>query len=207
MRLPTGAAAAALAVILAVPAAAQDPCTEYVRAPAVGGWSSYQMLKKDKPEGAMKYAIVGRAERDGGEMHWVEMTMSDKKGKEQMTMKMLVPGWPYDASGIEELIMQPAGGKPQKIGGPMLGMMKSQAARGGATDALRECQAMVHVGNETVTVPGGTFETSRYRHASNGSEVWATAEVPFGFVKVSDGKEMTLVLTGHGTDARSVVTE
>ena len=120
-------------------------------------------------------------------------------------MQMLVPGWPYEGGAIEELVMQPAGKSPMKVGGPMLGMMKNQAAKSGGTSTARECRTMEFVGRESVTVPGGTFETSHYRDSETGAEVWAT-DVPFGFVKTRDSKGNSMVLTGHGSDAKSAIT-
>lgn len=198
------AAACSALIIGTTSAAAQDACDRFVREPEVGGWSSYQIMEKEKVKGAMKFAVVAREERAGTAMHRFEMTMSDEKGKEQMTMQMLVPGWPYEGGAIEELIMQQTGKAPMKVGGPMLGMMKSQAAKNGGTSAARECRTMQFVGRESLTVPGGTFETSHYRDSESGAEVWAT-DVPFGFVKTVDRKGNSMVLTGHGSDAVSAI--
>ena len=196
-----GAAAALLTG--AAPAAAQDACSHAVRSPDVGGWSTYQIVQKEKPAGTMKFAIVGRESRGGTEMHRFEMTMSDKGGEEQMTMQVLVPGWPYEGGAIEEMVMQPAGKAPVQVGGPMLGMMKSQMAKNDASATARQCEKMELVGRETVTVPGGTFETSHYRDPASGTDVWASPEVPFGFVKTADAKGNSMMLTGHGGDAKS----
>lgn len=100
--------------------------------------------------------------------------------------------------------MQPAGKPPMQVGGPMLGMMKSQADRNGGMSAAKQCRAMELVGREAVTVPAGTFQTSHYRDPKSGTEVWAS-DVPFGFVKTTDAKGNAMVLTGHGSDARSAI--
>ena len=197
--------AAAVAVAIGTSsAAAQDACSQFVREPAVGGWSTYQITEKAKVKGAMRFAIVSREEKAGTPMHRLEMTMSDEKGAEQMTMQLLVPGWPYEGGAIEEMVMQPAGQAPMQVGGPMLAMMKSQATKNAGASTARACRAMEFVGRETVTVPGGTFDTSHYRDATNGAEVWA-AEVPFGFVKTMDSKGNALILTGHGSGAKSEI--
>lgn len=199
-------ASAAAAVLLGTGTlAAQDACGQFVREPEVGGWSTYRLTGKDEVRGGMKFAIVGAEERGGTPMHRLEMTMSDEAGKDQMTMQLLVPGWPYEGGAIEEMIMQPAGKDPMKVAGPMLGMMKSQAAKNEGMSAAKQCRAMELVGRETVTVPGGTFETSHYRDAKTGTEVWAT-DVPFGFVKTVDKDGNSMVLTGHGSGAKSAIT-
>jgi hypothetical protein len=199
------AAAGAAMIIGTSAAAAQDACNQFVREPEVGGWSTYQLTEKEKVKGAMKFAIISREDRAGTPMHRLEMTMSNDAGKEQMTMQLLVPGWPYEGGAIEEMIMQPAGKSPMKVGGPMLGMMKSQAAKNEGASAAKACRSMEFVGRESVTVPAGTFETSHYRDTRTGAEVWAT-DVPFGFVKTQDAKGNTMVLTEHGSDAKSAIT-
>lgn len=201
-RILAGAAAALLLGTNSL--AAQDACGRFVREPAVGGWSAYQLSDKDQVKGAMRFAIIAREDRGGTPMHRLEMTMSDEAGKEQMTMQLLVPGWPYEGGAIEEMIMQPAGKPPMQVGGPMLGMMKSQADRNAGTSAAKQCQAMEFVGRESVTVPGGTFQTSHYRDPKSGTDVWAS-DVPFGFVKTTDAKGNAMVLTGHGQGAKSAI--
>ncbi|MDQ2669178.1 MAG: hypothetical protein M3Y31_00960 [Gemmatimonadota bacterium] len=198
------AGAVAALIIGAGSAAAQDACSRHVREPDVGGWSSYQMFEKEKPKGTLRFAIVGREERGSSTLNRFEMTISDEKGKEQMTMQVLVPGWPYEGGAIEGMVMQPAGREPMLVGGPMLGMMKSQATKSGGP--AKDCDRMQFVGNESVTVPGGTFQAARYRDAESGAEVWATSDVPFGFVKTQDGKGNTMLLTDHGADAKSAIT-
>lgn len=197
---------ATFALVSAAPAAAQDACG-YIRQPEIGGWSSYQIGETEKNvKGGMKLAVIARENRGGTPMHRLEMTMSDKAGKEQMTMQLLVPGWPYEGGAVEEMIMQPAGKAPMKVGGPMLGMMRTQAARNGGMSAAKHCETMELVGRESVTVPGGTFETEHFRDTATGTELWATREVPFGFVKTVDKDGNSMVLTGHGTGAESVIT-
>jgi hypothetical protein len=198
-------AGAAAALMLGTnPLAAQDACSRFVREPAVGGWSAYQLTGKEQPKGAMRFAIVAREDRSGTPMHRLEMTMSDETGKEQMTMQLLVPGWPYEGGAIEEMIMQPAGRPPMQVGGTMLGMMKSQADRNAGMSTAKQCQAMEFVGRESVTVPAGTFQASRFRDPKGGTEVWA-ADVPFGFVKTVDAEGNSMVLTGHGKGAKSAI--
>jgi hypothetical protein len=86
------------------------------------------------------------------------------------------------------------------------------------------CADLTKVGEETVTVPAGTFKTTHYHFKSdrnvNGmqisseGDVWVNPDVPFGMVKES-GKtsgmrgeqEMTMVLTATGKDAKSSITE
>lgn len=205
MRRSLVAAVAAL-TLGAGTSAAQDSCRRYVREPDVGGWSSYEVAQREQPKGEMRFALVGREERAGTAMHRFEMTVRDEAGKEQMTMQLLVPGWPYDPGAIEEMVMQPAGQGPMRVGGQMLGMMKTQLGRDDAMAAAKACDAMEYLGRQTVTVPGGTFDAAHYRDAASGTEVWATDEVPFGFVKSLDPKGNRMLLTGHGDGAKSAIT-
>lgn len=53
------------------------------------------------------------------------------------------------------------------------------------------------VGNESVTVPAGTFDTVHWRNDKKNSDVWVSDKVsPFGMVKeVSADSSMTLLKT------------
>jgi hypothetical protein len=88
-----------------------------------------------------------------------------------------------------------------KAGGPMLGMMKGQAAKAQGVSTLQQCAQMEYVGQESVTVPAGTFTAAVYRDVKTGARVWASDQVPFGFVKSLDARGNGLVLTAYGTDA------
>ena len=93
-----------------------------------------------------------------------------------------------------------------KISGQMAGMMGERAGQNNsASDWAGRCNAAHVIGWESVTVPAGTFRALHVK-ADDGGEAWASAEIPFGLVKVHD-KRNELVLTGRGSDAKSSITE
>jgi hypothetical protein len=68
-------------------------------------------------------------------------------------------------------------------------------------------QKMTRIGEESVTVPAGTFHTIHYRNTDSGNEVWVSTSIPFGMVKNHMARGGDIVLTGMGTDAKSQITE
>jgi TonB family protein len=60
------------------------------------------------------------------------------------------------------------------------------------------------LGWETVAVPAGSFHALHVKEAAG--DVWLLDSIPFGFVKVAT-EQGELVLTTHGTDAKSSLAE
>lgn len=201
------ALAVALAALAAPRAGAQEACDQYVKAPEVGGWGEYRVLRNNQPDGTtMRFAIVGSEKRDDEEMQWFEMITTN--GDDETTiMKALVPGYPYDPAGVEELIMK-TGDKPaMKMGGPMMMMMKANLSKNAGLQVAEECKRMQYVGEESVTVPAGIFRARHYKDEIRGAEVWIATNVPFGMVKATDGRDFGMELASHGDDAKSAITE
>jgi hypothetical protein len=65
--------------------------------------------------------------------------------------------------------------------------------------------AIVVVGWETVTVPGGSFRALHFRDEDD--EGWMSADLGFPLVRFVSKKNGTMELTGHGSDATSSITE
>jgi hypothetical protein len=198
-----------LSAALAAPAAAQGPCgASGPHLPAAGGWSQYQTAR-----GTMKMAYLGH-EANGDR---IEMQMTTDRGN--MIMQVVTDGFPYDPSGIHEAVLKMGERPAMKMPEMMLQRMGNN---GGFSKDM--CADLTKVGEETVTVPAGTFKTTHYHFKSdrnvNGmqisseGDVWVNPDVPFGMVKES-GKtsgmrgeqEMTMVLTATGKDAKSSITE
>jgi hypothetical protein len=89
--------------------------------------------------------------------------------------------------------------------------MQGQNPTASAGDVLKKCEGAEMIGRETIQVPAGRFETLHFRHNEEGQqgEGWVSRDVPLGIVKMiwqgNGGGEM--VLLGHGTDAKSSITE
>ena len=70
----------------------------------------------------------------------------------------------------------------------------------------QQCGSLTVVGQESVTVPAGTFKTTHLRSANDSTDVWVSRDVPFGMVK-SQSAGVTAELSGMGKDAKKSITE
>ncbi len=189
MRRPLLLALAALS--LAAPLSAQSACAaKGARLPSAGGWAEYRTARGD-----MRLAYL--AKESAGER--LEIAASGQRGR--MVMQMVVPGFPYEMGEVKEMVMQMEGQPAMRMPESMLGMMRGRMPR--ATELSEaSCARMTKVGDESITVAAGTFQTTHWRDAEGGTDVWVSPRVPFGAVKVVH-PEGTMELIGHGTGATS----
>lgn len=185
----------------------QEACDEFLKAPPVGHWSEYQIMKEGEPELGMRLAIIGSEERAGREMHWLELAIRPADEDGSTIIKLLIPGYPVDVEELEEIVMKSGDGPALKVGGPMMGMIRKIFSDNPGLSAAEECKSMAAVGEESVTVPAGTYQTRHYRNVESGAEVWASGELPFGIVKSFDGEEYVVELIAHGEGAETAITE
>ncbi len=195
--------------VLAIPLSAQAPnACSMLPDLNVGHWSSYTV---DVPEmgGTMnlRLAVVGTDQVDGATHHWVEMKMNAPMG--EMIMQVLVPGYPYDEDDISQMIMKAPGQAATRMTPEMLSMMRRQgAAANPAGDIVKTCQEAQKIGDETVVVGAGSFDTEHYRVTEPESvDAWISSAIPFGIVKIMGDDVPTMELQGHGTDATSSITD
>lgn len=198
-----------VAAAVAAPVAAQGPCgVDGPHLPAVGGWSQYQTTR-----GTLKLAYLGH-EAAGDR---IEMQMTSQRGN--MIMQVVTDGYPWGQGGIHEAVMKLGDQPAMKVPDMMLQRM---GAGSGFTKEM--CQGLTKVGEESVTVPAGTYKTTHYHfkseHQVNGrtmsseGDVWVSPEVPFGLVKMEGkasgmrGEEpLGMNLAATGKDAKSSITE
>lgn len=192
------AGAALLALTYQSPLAAQA-CPTDIKAPPAGSWAEYS-----SGDGTIRLAILGNETRAGKSMVRMEMAMTSKDGP--AIMQMVVPGYPYEMGDIQELVVKAQGRPAMKMNEQMLGMMRSRMPKDAMAEACRNSH-MTRVGEESVTVPAGTFQATHYRDANAGNDVWVSASVPFGMVKTHSTQGGDIVLSGKGTDAKSQITE
>jgi hypothetical protein len=198
-----------LVILLAAsPAAvhAQDACGGYMQAPPVGEWAEYQISKEGEPEMGLRFAIVGKEQRDGREMQWFEMAITPEDEDKPTIMKLLVPGYPFEPDGLEEIIMKAGDSPAMNMGGPMMSTILKSIGDNPGLSVAEECKKMQDVGEESVTVPAGTVQARHYQNAESGAEVWLSNEVPFGMVRSTDG-EYTSELVAQGEGAQTAITE
>ena len=101
-------------------------------------------------------------------------------------------------------------GQPQPSapgqGAPGRGGMGRGMGRSAAANWMQQCRSLTVVGQESVTVPAGTFKATHLRNANDSTDVWVSREVPFGMVK-SQSAGMTAELSAMGKDAKKSITE
>ena len=181
-----------------------DVCGEQMRVPPIGGWAQYQITGQEGQTG-YRMAMLGTEDREGKPMVRLEMSLNSERGA--MVMQMVVPGYPYDPSQIQEIVMK-AGNQPaMRISGNMMSMFRSRMGNNPGNSAAEACQGVAFVGAETITVPGGTFPTRHYRDEAKGTDVWVSRELPFGLVKLVSRDNHQILLAGQGHDAKSSITE
>ncbi|MEO8200328.1 MAG: hypothetical protein ABI679_07400 [Gemmatimonadota bacterium] len=190
------AGAAILALVYQSPVKAQGCPANMV--PKAGGWSEYQTT-----DGTMRLAQLGNETRAGKSFVRMELSMTSKDGP--VIMQMLVPGYPYDMTDIQDMVFKAQGQPAMRLSDQMLGMMRSRMPKDLMAEACRS-QQVTRVGEESVTVPGGSFKTVHYHDAKSGNDIWISENVPFGMVK-SHTSRGDIVLTGTGIDAKSLITE
>lgn len=178
-----------------VNAAAQ--CLEDLKAPAAGSWSEYKTN-----DGTMRLALLGNETRAGKTYVRMEMSVTSKDGP--MVMQMLVPGYPYDISGIAEMVMQPAGQPAMRMPQQMLSMMASRMPKDLLAEACSN-RNITRVGEESITVPAGTFRTIHFHDSQNNNDVWVSSSIPFGLVQTKTARD-NIVLVATGGDAQSKIT-
>lgn len=200
---------AAFAMLLAVPSAAlaQDMaalCTDVEQAEA-GDWAQYETTT---PQGAstMRMALLPEgAADDPGE--WFEIS-ADVNGQNS-TVQVLAGEWPYTPDDVQAVVVKMGEQPAMRVSDQMLGQMRNQMATPMGQLAM-VCPESELVTSESIETPAGTFDTYRIRPPAPTPEaeadVWLSTEVPFGIVR-SEGSGGSMVLTAHGNDATSTITE
>lgn len=173
--------------------------------PSVGQWAKYRMdvpFLNEKMES--RYAVVATQAVDGREHFWLEMLVPMAGGT--MIMQFLVPGYPYDGDTVRGMVMKMGDGMPAMVYPPeMAGSMSSN-------DSLSKplqiaCDQSESGTVESVTVPAGTFRALRVPARGLGKDIWISADVPFGVIKMAEPDGKGLELIAYGADAESSITE
>lgn len=201
-------AAVAVAAV-AAPLHAQDACSEkgIFVPPAVGTWAEL-MAKTTEGDNKMRFAVIGKEQKDGKDYLRFEMNIVTPRGP--AIVQMLASSWPPMGEGadVAEMVMKGGGMPPMRVGPMMLAQMKRMVPKND-TDWLSgdACKSVKFVGKESVTVGAGTFETRHYKNAQ-GAEAWVSEKAPFGIVKAVNAAEKNSVeLLAVGKDAKTSITE
>jgi hypothetical protein len=182
---------------------AQNECLADLKMPAVGQWARYTGTMKNDPY-TLRYAVVGAEEREGKAMKWLELTMGKSGQDQEMVYQVLTPGNPAEMGRAEEIVFKPAGKPAMKMNGAMLKMILGQLEKNSVLSSL--CEGVAPTGEESVTVPAGTFTAIRYHDSKHDADTWVVPDRPFVMVK-SKGKDFELNLAESGDGATSAITE
>ena len=203
----TTAGLALLGLVLTAPAlSAQGSCDDigrfFSKPPKIGEWADMRAdRKKDqgKKPTTMRVGFVGKEERKGMQLYRLQMIMSGKDGKQQV-MQTLTP-WGAEALGREfdtEIVM--------KMGDQQAMVMPVKADESQKWDLRTACAKINFVGEETVSVPAGSYKARHYKGPDGDS--WVSPDVPgWKMVKMVTVEGDEMVLTGTGTGFENLITE
>jgi hypothetical protein len=104
----------------------------------------------------------------------------------------------------EEVVFKSGDKQAMKMNGMMLKMIVGQLKKNSALGSL--CEGVAPAGEESVTVPAGTFKAIRYHDSKHNADTWVVPDRPFIMVK-SKGEKHELSLASSGDGAKSSITE
>ena len=199
-------AAAALLLIAAPQLNAQDQAAACaaVTQSEVGYWAAFGLEGAAAADvSSLRFALV---EREGEtNPHWYEFHAETNQGP--VTIQMDVPSWPFKPDEVAGMVLKAPGQPAMRMPQEMIAMMQAQMGDNPMLDIAEACTSAEGVGQESITVPAGSFDAFHIREAEEQADVWLSPDVPFGVVKVSMPDGTVMQLTGFGTDATSGITE
>ena len=201
--LPIGAPALLTLGLLwpPAPATAKSACGEAARTPTVGGWAEYATTRGD-----YRLAVVGSEVKGGATFYWMEISGAGEQGSGTSVVQVLIAGYPYQADGIQGMVVQMGAQPPVRMPEQMIARMRAQLDNSEAAGLIRDCDRWTQLGAESVTVGAGTLETMHLKDPETGNEVWVSSQVPFGLVKANTKASGSLTLAAYGSDAKSSLT-
>jgi hypothetical protein len=171
--------------------------------PDVGKWAEYQGTMNQKPY-TVRYAVIGAEEREGKPMKWLEFRMVGEDASRNLVYQILTPGNVVEMDQAQEVIFK-SGDKPAtRMNGMMLKMIRGQLKKNSVFGDV--CQGVSVAGEESVTIPAGTFKAVRYHNSKYEGDTWMVPDLPFYMVKTK-GKNIELSRTASGDGAKSSITE
>jgi len=213
MRRPARLIPALLLSALATPVLSAQTATDLeavcktVGDAKLGQWASFDATNGGGSEaGKLRLAVVASERAGDTTLYWFEVSFLGKDPGHSGVVQILNPTLAAGVAAPHGLIVKMGGQPAMKIPGPMASLMGKQAGQNtSAFDWAARCSGAHVVGWESVTVPAGTFRALHVA-TDDGAEVWGSRDVPFGLVK-THGRQGDMALTGHGSDAKSSITE
>jgi hypothetical protein len=196
--------AAILALAMCVPAQMgppmpRTPTFQGVWNPVIGQGSVYEMTNEKQEKHNIEIAVVAKELVNGKDAHWLQFGMDDARSGGTTYAKMLMSKTGENMV-MEKMVVQPPGmAQPMEISGQFAGRRNAQP-QGADFHSKAE-----RVGEETITVPAGTFTCEHWRMKDGSGDVWFSPQVaPWGLVKYV-GKDSSMVLTKTLTDAKDKI--
>ncbi len=193
-----------LSLLAAPPAAGQgQECLAGLKMPDVGQWAEYRGTMNQKPY-TVRYAVIGAEEREGKPMKWLELRMLGDDASRNLVYQVLTPGNPAEMDQAQEIIFKSGDKQAMKMNGMMMKMIRGQLSKNSVLGGV--CEGVTVAGEESVTVPAGTFQSIRYHNSKYEGDTWMVPDLPFYMVKTK-GKHLELDRTASGDGAKSSITE
>lgn len=165
----------------------------------VGAWAR-QQVEATSGSLDMKFSLV--ASRGST---WYEITAVTPQGTSIIQLE--VPGFPFRPDQIESAVMKTGATPAVIIPDAILRQYQTTAQASPMADIESQCRLAEVIGSEIITVAAGSFETTHLRFPGNGSNVWVSADVPFGIVRGEIDGQGTLELVSFGSGATGSIME
>ncbi len=169
----------------------------------LGQWASYDGSNASG-SGKLRLALVGSERAGDSTLYWFELNFTGNDANHSGVVQLLTSSLTAGASSPHAVIVKLGAQPAMRLSGQMAAMMDQKGTNTTAFDWASRCNEAHVVGWESVTVPAGTFRALHV--TTDDGDVWASRDVPFGFVKMH-GKKGDLMLTARGADAKSSITE
>lgn len=182
-----------------------NPCPFLYPDPQIGHFAEVEFSDPEEGRMTIRFAVIGDEKVEGREHYWIEVASSPPGAEGNVIAQMLVPGYPFEQKDIKGYIVKLPGKRAQRMPERMIEMMMSSAATPGPSWG-ETCGAAQEFARERITVAAGTFDSRHFRAGdADESEVWI-ADVPFGMVKMIQGRSQMQLLR-YGSGAESSIAE
>ncbi len=172
----------------------KKPAISDIFKPVVGNGAVYETEQNQK-KSTMEMTVVGAEPADGKDAYWLEMGNADQRSGAMAYVKMLVT---KDDFQFHRMIIQRPGQTPME--NPINPAMRQQSR------VNDEMEKWHKVGQETITVPAGTFLCDHWTKDDGKGDVWASSKVsPMSMVKETSPTN-SMVLIKVITDAKDHIT-
>jgi hypothetical protein len=196
---------------MAVPALAAQDLAEICGAATrvhVGEWASFAVTGGRDQGARLRLAIVGSERRGDTTLYWLEISHTAAGDQARAGIwQLLVSGFGTQAAAVHGVVMKTGGGPAIRLPERFVGTMSERLGRNNpAFQMAQSCAGAVPIGWEQVATADGPVRALHVKGAEGG-EAWLAPDIPFQLVKLRSPDGGELVVSGHGTDAKSSITE